>query len=266
MISRTNVTRSIVSDTRGDAPLPLVIVHFPSAIDARYGNSSPWSVTTHWTSAATPSAFSGRKCSCIVWNVRSRDSFTPTARNPSRTCSSVAPFRASAICSSGMSSRLISAICLSFVVAPCARACEEHRSEQIVSPPQLLGGAGESDLPALEEICPVRNAQCQVDVLVDQHDGYAVAVQARDDLEQLFHDLGRKAQRKLVDEQELRLDDERLRQCEHLLLSPRQAAGDLPAPVGQQWEELEHRFDPRSQPLGVAPEREARHLQVLLHG
>ena len=160
-----------------------MIVHFPSAIDARYGKSSPWSVTTHWTSAATPSAFSGRKCSCIVWNVRSSDSFTPTARNPSRTCSSVAPFRASAICSSGMSSRLISAICLSFVVALCARACEEHRSEQIVSPPQLLGRAGESDLTALEEICPVRDAQCQVDVLIDQHDGHAVAVQARDDLE-----------------------------------------------------------------------------------
>jgi hypothetical protein len=62
---------------------------------------------------------------------------------------------------------------------------------------------------------------------------WRLGLELLDDVEQLFDDDGRKAERELVDEEDAGLEEQRGRQAEHLLLATRQRAGGLVDPLAQ---------------------------------
>ena len=74
---------------------------------------------------------------------------------------------------------------------------------------QALGRAVDDDLAAFHDVAAVRHGQGHGGVLLDQqHRGAALGIDAGDDGEDVFGQLGREAQRGLVEQDELGLGDE----------------------------------------------------------
>ena len=92
---------------------------------------------------------------------------------------------------------------------------------------QLGRRAVEADLALLHEVRVLRDGERDVDRLLDEDDRRPDGVDVLDDLQQLLDDHRRETERELVDHQQLRLRDERLREREHLLLAAGQAPGLL---------------------------------------
>ena len=74
------------------------------------------------------------------------------------------------------------------------RAVEEHRAQHVVALEQLLGRAGESHLALLHEIGARRDRECDVDRLLDQHDGGALRMDRANGFEQPLNDDRREAE------------------------------------------------------------------------
>ncbi len=121
----------------------------------------------------------------------------------------------------------------------------------------------EAHLALLEEHGAVGELQRDVERLLDDDDRHALLLQPVDDAQQVLHDDGREAERQLVDEEHVRLVQQRHREREHLLLATRQRRRHLVAPPGEVGEQLEHVGDAPPDVGGVVAVHERTDLQVL---
>ena len=85
-----------------------------------------------------------------------------------------------------------------------------------------------------------RRRERDVHRLLDEDDRAALRVDLAHDVEQLLDDRRRQAERQLVDDQQLRLGDERHAERELLLLAAGQVAGQLVPALAQPREAVEH--------------------------
>src|SRR5262249_4418410 len=95
-------------------------------------------------------------------------------------------------------------------------------AENLGPTPELLGGAGVANAPALEHIRGVREREGQMRELLDQEHPRARRGHRLDRRHEALDDDRREPERELVYEQHARTGDERLREHEHLLLAARQ--------------------------------------------
>src|SRR5688572_5585614 len=127
---------------------------------------------------------------------------------------------------------------------------------------ELLARPGHGDLADLEHVRVRRDLERDRGVLLDDKDGQAVLlVQLGDDPEDLARDQRRKAERRLVEEQEPRPAHQGAREREHLLLAARERARVLVDPLAQPREPRAHAFDVR---VERAAPRVGAEPQVLL--
>ena len=77
----------------------------------------------------------------------------------------------------------------------------------------------------------VANLESEFNILLDEEHGDAHRPDLPDRLEHLVHDLGREFRSRLVEHQKLRAAHECTAESEHLLLSAREGARKLPAPL-----------------------------------
>src|SRR5215211_7384665 len=104
---------------------------------------------------------------------------------------------------------------------------------------KLVGGARQRDLSRLQHIGPIRDVEGEVGVLFHQQHGDALfAVQLTEAAEEILHDDGREAERRLVEQQQARPAHQRPSDRQHLLLATAQASRQLRAPLGQAGEDL----------------------------
>src|SRR6266545_5953313 len=113
----------------------------------------------------------------------------------------------------------------------------------------------------IEDVTAARHRQRATRVLLDHQDRHAGRVDLANLLEDRLHRKGRQAGRGLVEQEQIRLGDERTRHREHLPL----AAGQRPRPLApalpEAREEIEHL---RQAQLRVGPECRRAELEVLL--
>ena len=119
--------------------------------------------------------------------------------------------------------------------------------------------------PGLHDVGAVRDGECEVDVLLDQEDGHALAPDLGDGLEDLAGDQRGEAERRLVQQEKPRAGHERAADGEHLLLAARERAGGLTAPLPEDREEGEDALEVRLHGGPVAA-RVGADRQVLLDG
>src|SRR6185312_17245853 len=86
-----------------------------------------------------------------------------------------------------------------------ARTAFEIRGADMLVREQLGAGAGQGDVAGLHHIAAMRETERVMRVLLDQENGdLLLAVYRADDIENLLHDQRREAERRLVEQQELR--------------------------------------------------------------
>src|SRR5215831_11336012 len=122
-----------------------------------------------------------------------------------------------------------------------APALEPHVElvDQLVVGEVLARAALVLDLPVHDHVTAVGDADRLVEVLLGHEDGQAVALLQLPDLVDRVDDEYRgKADRRLVDEQDLRGGHQRAGEREHLLLAAAHAAGELAAPLCKARESL----------------------------
>ena len=99
---------------------------------------------------------------------------------------------------------------------------------------QLFGFAFEHDAPAFQHVTKGSNAQrCSGVLLDDQHRQPEVAIDRLQNRHDLVGDDRRETERKLIDQQKLRLANQRHADRQHLLFAAAQIAGDLLSALGQ---------------------------------
>jgi hypothetical protein len=113
----------------------------------------------------------------------------------------------------------------------------------------------------VEDVAAVADLQAPAGVLLDDHDGHAGGVDVAHARERLVLQLRREAGGRLVEEQHARLHHERAGERDDLPLAARQRPGALPAPLGQQREQLADGGEPLPPPLGA---QEEAHAEVVL--
>ncbi len=127
---------------------------------------------------------------------------------------------------------------------------------------ELARAAGEGDAAHLEHDGAVGDGERHRRVLLDEHDGHALAVDLADDLADLPDHLRRQAERRLIEQQHPRAGHQGAADGQHLLLAPRQEAGPLARAFGEDREELVHP-GPRPLTCALVGRREAARAQVL---
>ena len=121
-----------------------------------------------------------------------------------------------------------------------------------------LAGPRSTIEPRLSTEAESRDLEREVDVLLDQeHRAPVVGRDPRDGLEERLDDEWGQAQAHLVDQEHLRLLDQRARHGEHLLLATRERPGAQPPTVPERREQVEHVAGNRAALV-------ARDLEVLL--
>ncbi len=108
--------------------------------------------------------------------------------------------------------------------------------------------------PSRKHRRPVAELEDLVQPVADEEDRDAAVAQAADDREQALDLVGRERRRRLVEDQDARVDRERLGDLDELLVGHRQAA-DRRADVEPDVELLEQRLAPRA---GSRPSRSVR--------
>src|SRR5258708_8391035 len=83
------------------------------------------------------------------------------------------------------------------------------------------------DLPGLEDVYPIGDGQCAVEILFDQQDRQPLALQIKNDSFEMLHHYWRQAFGWLIHKDQLRIDHQRAADREHAAL----AAGQLSAAV-----------------------------------
>src|SRR5579883_507436 len=92
---------------------------------------------------------------------------------------------------------------------------------------ELAGAAGQGHDAALQHVGAMGDRQRLHDVLLDQQNREALAVQSADQGEHLLYQKRRQAERRLIEDEQLRLAHHAAADCQHLLLAARQRAGVL---------------------------------------
>src|SRR4029453_5294807 len=120
-------------------------------------------------------------------------------------------------------------------------------------------------LPELQHVGVVGDFQRLGGVLLDHEDRLAEPAQILDDAEDLLEDEGRQAERRLVEQDEPRLEEQRPRPLQHLLLAAKKSAGPAPPRLAQDRKRLVEPLDLGLQ-LGRARPRVGPEPEVLLDG
>src|ERR1700759_3724304 len=129
----------------------------------------------------------------------------------------------------------------------CACICAISRiSESQISTPQLRiggdgsGGARHEASPFGEDVGAAGDLEALHHVLLDQQNGHAFGMDARDEREQFLDQKRREAERGLVENEQCRLGHQPAADGEHLLLAARKRAGSLAAALAQPRENREN--------------------------
>src|SRR4051812_35409172 len=117
---------------------------------------------------------------------------------------------------------------------------EEDGAGDVVLLQQVGGATLEPHLALLQEDRPVTDLRGDVEALFDHDDREPFGVELPDDVHQLADDKGGQPQRQLVDAQQLRVEEQRLRECQLLLLAARELAGLRGPPLCQARKRREH--------------------------
>src|SRR5258705_3708175 len=96
------------------------------------------------------------------------------------------------------------------------------------------------DLPSLEDIYPVGNGQCAIEILFDQQDRQPLALQIKNDSFEMLHHHRRQAFGGLVHQDQLRIDHQRSADREHAALAAGQLSAAVMSPLRKSWENPEH--------------------------
>src|SRR5437763_14193822 len=107
----------------------------------------------------------------------------------------------------------------------------------------------------------MRHGERAARVLLDHEDRYARLVDLADLVEDRVHEERREPRRRLVEQKQIRLGDERAGHCQHPPFATRQRPRALAASLAQARKELE---DLREARLRVGAERGGAELEVLL--
>ena len=91
----------------------------------------------------------------------------------------------------------------------------------------------------LHDVAAARGVEGQGDVLLHEQDGHPILVKPVDDVADLAHHPGHEALRRLVEEDDPRVQHHGARDGQHLLLAARQGAPGLAAALGQHGEVAE---------------------------
>ena len=119
-------------------------------------------------------------------------------------------------------------------------------------------------LAGLQDVGPLGDRERQVGVLLDdEHGGVELLVQVGETLEQVLGDDRRQAERRLVEQEQLRPQHQRPGHRQHLLLAPAEAAGLLAATLAEAGEHREPVVDVRAD-LGAVLAHVGAGLEVVL--
>ena len=124
--------------------------------------------------------------------------------------------------------------------------------------------SGEDDPAGVQDNDVIGELERELDVLLDEHDRLALALQPRDRAADLGDDERREAFGGLVHQQHARVAHQRAADREHLLLAARERAGGLGVPFVQAREQLEDTLDGPG-PLDPGTQL-SRDREVLAHG
>src|SRR5713101_5788539 len=130
----------------------------------------------------------------------------------------------------------------------------------------LASGSGEHHLPGIDDDHVVGEVECELDVLLDEHDRLPFGLELRDGAADLGDELRREPLGRLVHQQHARIAHERAPDREHLLLAAGERARDLGVTLLQPRKQLEYALE---RPAGTAAgglRALRRHHQVLAHG
>ena len=103
----------------------------------------------------------------------------------------------------------------------------------------VLRGALVDDATGLQDEDLVRDRKRAVEVLLDKENAYALSAQANDNCFKMLDHDRRKPLRRLVHEDELRVEHQRARDREHLPLAAGELAAAMPGALGKPREGLE---------------------------
>src|SRR4051812_394581 len=126
---------------------------------------------------------------------------------------------------------------------------------------EVRAAALEAIAPEVEHVAAVRHRERAACVLLDHEDRHAPLVDLADLVEDRVHEERRQPRRRLVEQEQVGLGDERARHRQHLPLAARQRSRTLPAPLAQARKQVE---DLRQARLRVDAERRRAELEVLL--
>ena len=129
---------------------------------------------------------------------------------------------------------------------------------------QRLRISGEHDAATLHDQAPVGQTEGDAGVLLHQHHGQALLVQAAQAGEDVAHHDGSQAHRGLVQQQQAWLGHQGPSHGQHLLLTSRQRAGLLRETLFEPREQREDPLQPFRQRAALPAARVAAELQVLL--
>src|SRR4051794_14174523 len=120
----------------------------------------------------------------------------------------------------------------------------------------------ERHMPGLEHVAALRHVERVVRVLLDEHDRRALLVDLADHVVDAVDDDRRQAERRLVEEQQLRLGHQGAADREHLLLAAGHRAALLTLALLEAREQRVHAVEVLADAGGIAA-REGAHLEVL---
>src|SRR5438445_4063139 len=126
-------------------------------------------------------------------------------------------------------------------------------------------GAAQEDAPGLDDVSAVRDLERAQRVLLDQQNRDAIVVDLLDDVEDGVHHLGCKAQRRLIEEKELRLRQQATGDREDLLFAARELPGWQVPALAKNRELLHQSLDVAMRGAPIAPPPSAQ-LEVLADG
>jgi hypothetical protein len=105
---------------------------------------------------------------------------------------------------------------------------------------QFRRGTVDHDPPALQNIATMRDRERGVGILLRKQHHCTGAIDRRNRLEHLRHDLGREADRRLIQQEDLRLGHQGPADRHHLLLAAAQRACRIVHASGQRREQFQH--------------------------
>src|SRR5579884_2960972 len=130
---------------------------------------------------------------------------------------------------------------------------------------EVRGGTGVDDAPAVEHVGAVGEAQREQRVLLDEHDGDPRLLELGQDPIDVLDDERREPLRRLVDQEQPRVGDQRAADREHLLLAAREAPRAARAQLAELRQLLEDARDRPGAAAALAELQVLERAQILEH-